>query len=594
MRTSKKILALIMAIVMLSTTFVVAASAVDTQKAVPSIVVPGLFQSETKYYENGKATNLEAPFFMGDTIELVGVALTEALVPISKMLISQEDKDQKAAKALSGILGDALMGRLKSDENGQFINDVRATKYYDSFKDLSKHDQDYILDQLPLNKYIDMAGEENLYVFSYASLGNMKDTAEELYDFIQFVKEDSGSDKVNLAPISQGGSVMNAVMQLYKDNGREISKDVNRIVYVIPALDGSLLVGEIYQYGLLDDNVELYSEMMPALMGVDEMTGYLVNIVLRIFPNADLNTILDIVAFDLVNDYMRYSTLLWGLVPSGNYEPCREIYLSDDSMAVIREQTDWFYNAQKNSDANILDAKNKGVEIFDIVDYNVSLYEIIDSWDDVNADGVIHLDSTSMGAYSVGVGKELPVDYVRSVNNCTNPNHDHSDPRNIVDANTGLLPCTTFYFYNQNHESTGSNDVIMKLVSELLVDENFKDVYTYADRFPQFNVGRKSKAFMRDLEETKNMDMSKLSSTDRAKLENAIARGEAALENTNVDLDEFEAAKEYFYDVRNEVLYGEEKEYSGGLEFNDYLATIFKIISDLLYYFFDGAGFGEM
>ncbi len=594
MKTSKKILALIMAIVMLSTTFVVAASAVDTQKAIPSIVVPGLFQSETKYYENGKATNLEAPFFMGDTIELVGVALTEALVPISKMLISQEDKDQRAAKALSGILGDALMGRLKCDENGQFINDVRATKYYDSFRDLSKHDQDYILDQLPLNKYIDMAGEENLYVFSYASLGNMKDTAQELYDFIQFVKEDSGSDKVNLAPISQGGSVMNAVMQLYKDNGKDISKDVNRIVYVIPALDGSLLVGEIYQYGLLDDNVELYSEMMPALMGADEMAGYLVNIVLRIFPNADLNTILDIVAFDLVNDYMRYSTLLWGLVPSGNYEPCREIYLSDDSMAVIREQTDWFYNAQKNSDENILDAKNKGVEIFDIVDYNVPLYEIIDSWDDVNADGVIHLDSTSMGAYSVGVGKELPKDYVRSVNNCTNPNHDHSDPRNIVDANTGLLPCTTFYFYNQNHESTGSNDVIMKLVSELLVDENFKDVYTYADRFPQFNVGRKSKAFMRDLEETKNMDMSKLSSADRAKLENAIARGEAALDNTNVDLDEFEAAKEYFYDVRNEVLYGEEKEYSGGLEFNDYLTTIFKIISDLLYYFFDGAGFGEM
>jgi hypothetical protein len=368
MKTSKKVMALIMAIVMLSTTFIVAASAVDSQKVVPSIIVPGLFQSETKYYEDGKATNLEAPFFMGDTMELVGVALTDALVPISKMLISQEDKDQKAAKALSGILGDALMGRLKSDENGKFINDVRATKYYDSFKDLKKHDQDYILDQLPLNKYSEMAGEENLYVFSYASLGNMKDTAEELYDFIQFVKKDSGSDKVNLAPISQGGSVTNAVMQLYKDNGRNIADDVNRLVYVIPALDGSLLVGEIYQYGLLDDNVELYSEMMPALMGADEMAGYLVNIVLRIMPNADLNAILDTVAFDLVNDYMKYSTLLWGLVPSGNYEPCREMYLMDDSMSVIREQTDWYYNAQKNSDANILEAKAQGVKIFDLVD----------------------------------------------------------------------------------------------------------------------------------------------------------------------------------------------------------------------------------
>ena len=594
MKKSKKILALIMAIVMLSTTFVVAASAVDKEDVVPSIIVPGLFQSETKYYEDGKATDLEAPFFMGDTMEIVGVALTDALVPISKMLISQEDKDQKAAKALSGILGDALMGRLKCDENGKFINDVRATKYYDSFKDLSKYDQEYILDQLPLNKYIEMAGEENLYIFSYASLGNMQDTAKELYDFIQFVKEDSGSDKVNLAPISQGGSVTNAVMQLYKDNGRNIADDVNRIVYVIPALDGSLLVGEIYQYGLLDDNIELYNKMMPALMGADEMAGYLVNIVLRFFPNADLNTILDVVAYDLVNDYMRYSTLLWGLVPSGNYEACRDIYLSDDSMKTIRQQTDWYYNAQKNSDANILDAKKNGVEIFDIVDYNVPLYEIVDSWDDVNADGIIQLDSTSMGAYSAGVGKKLPKDYVRSVNNCTNPNHDHSDPRNIVDANTGLLPCTTFYFYNQNHESTGSNDVIMKLVSELLVDENFKDVYTYADRFPQFNVGRKSKAFMRDLEEAKNADKSHLSVAQREKLESAIARGEAALDKTNVDLAEFEATKTYFYEVRDEVLYGEEKEYTGGLEFNDYLATIFKIISDLLYFFFDGAGFGEM
>ena len=527
-------------------------------------------------------------------MQIAGAALTEALIPIGKLLVTQEDKDQRAAKALSGVLGDVLMGKLKSDENGDFIKDIRATKYYDSFKDLSAYDQDYILDQLPLNKYIELAGAENLYVFSYASLGNMKDTAQELYDFIQFVKEDSGSDKVNLAPVSQGGSVMNAVMQLYKDNGRAFSEDINRIVYIIPALDGSLLVGEIYQYGLLDDDDEIYSKMLPALMGADEMAGYLVNIVLRMMPNADLNAILDTVAFDLVNEYMRYSTLLWGLVPSGNYEACRDIYLNDEALSVIRVETDWYYNAQCNSDAYILEAKSQGVEIFDIVDYNVSLYEIVDSWDDVNADGIIQLDSTSMGAYSVGVGKKLPADYVRTVNNCPNPAHDHSDPRNIVDANTGLLPCTTFYFYNQNHERTGSNDVIMKLVSELLVDENFTDVFTYAERYPQFNVGRNSKGLMNDLEEAKQMDTSNLSVDQYARYQHAISRAEEALEQTNVDLAEFEAAKAYFYDTIDEVIYGEEKEYTGGLETNDFLTTIFRIISDLLYYFFGGAGFNDM
>ena len=165
MKISKKIIALVLSVVMLSTTFIVAANAVNTDDVIPSIVVPGLFQSETKYYEDGKATDLEAPFFMDDTMQIAGAALTEALIPIGKLLVTQEDKDQRAAKALSGVLGDVLMGKLKSDENGDFIKDIRATKYYDSFKDLSAYDQDYILDQLPLNKYIELAGAENLYVF---------------------------------------------------------------------------------------------------------------------------------------------------------------------------------------------------------------------------------------------------------------------------------------------------------------------------------------------------------------------------------------------------------------------------------------------
>jgi hypothetical protein len=120
------------------------------------------------------------------------------------------------------------------------------------------------------------------------------------------------------------------------------------------------------------------------------------------------------------------------------------------------------------------------------------------------------------------------------------------------------------------------------------------DVYSYPDRFPQFNVGRNSKGFMNDLNEAKQMDLSGLTVDERVRFEDAIARGEAALEQTNVNLAEFEAAKAYFYDTRDEIIYGEEKEYTGGLDFNDYLATIFKLISDLLYYFFDGAGFSDM
>ena len=598
MKTSKKVIALVLSVVMLMGCF--SATAFATEEAyIPSIVIPGIFQSETKYYEDGKATDLEAPFFMGSTLEIVGLAVTEALMPLGNLIMTQEDKDNQAAQAIADVLGEALMEKSRCDETGHFINDIRATKYNDSFADLSQYDQEYILDQIPLQNYIDIAGGENLYFFSYASLGNMIDTAQELYDFIQFVKEDTGSDKVNIVPISQGGSVANALMQIYADNGRSVAEDINRIVYVVPALDGSTLIGEIYQNGLLDDE-ELYTTMLPSLLGEEDMISYLVNIVLRIMPNANVNAILDTAVHTLVMDYMRYSTLLWGLCPSGNYEACREMYLMDEGLEEIRRQTDWFYGAQSNRYENIQNAIDDGVKVFDIVDYNVALYQIVDSYDDVNADGIIQLDSTSMGAFSYGVDIQLGEDYVREgANNCADPeNHDHSDPNGIVDACTGLLPETTFYFYNQNHERTGSNDVIMKLVTELLVDESFVDVYSKPDKFPQFNVGRNSKGLMRDVAKMKEFDTSDLTEEEIALLNDAIAQAEAQLDQTNVDLDAFQAAKDNFYAVRDQILNRdaepEEKENGAYMNFEDALKQLMQMLSDILYIFFGGAGFGEM
>ena len=597
MKISKKVIALVLSVVMLVGCFSATAFAVE-EAYIPSIVIPGIFQSETKYYEDGKATDAEPPFFMDSTIEIVGLAVTEALMPIANLIATQEDKDNKAAQAIADVLGEALMEKSRCDENGQFIHDIRATKYNDSFADLSEHDQEYILDQIPLQNYIDAAGAENLYFFSYASLGNMKDTAQELYDFIQFVKEDAKSDKVNIVPISQGGSVANALMQLYVDYERSVAEDINRIIYVVPALNGSTLIGEIYQHGLLDDE-ELYTTMLPSLMGEEDMVSYLVNVVLRIMPGANVNSILDTAVNTLIMDYMRYSTLLWGLCPEENYPACREMYLTDAGLETIVEQTDWFYNAQCNRYDYIKKAIEDGVKVFDIVDYNVPLYQLVDSWDKVNADGIIQLDSTSMGAFSYGVDVQLGEDYVATHNNCSDPeNHDHADPNGIVDACTGLLPETTFYFYNQNHERTGSNDVIMKLVTELLVDEAFVDVFSKPDKFPQFNVGRNSKGLMRDVVEMKNFDTSDLTAEEKALLEDAIAQAEAQLDQTNVDLEAFEAAKDNFYSVCDQIenrdKEPEEKENDAYMNFEDALKQLFQMLSDILYIFFGGAGFGEM
>ncbi len=550
----------------------------------PCIVIPGIFQCETFIYdENGeKATNsdgnvLSAPFFLDSTADIVKLALKKALLPLLSLLVTQRDINGACANSLSEVIGEVLLGKVKSDANGNLPSSVRATKYETSVDLMSEHDRQYVLNTIPLQSYIDKSNADHLYFFSYCSFDNIIKLGDELYELIEQVKRETGHDKVNIVPISQGGTVANILLERHPD----VVNSLDRIVYIVPALDGATTLGEIFAYGLLDDDEALYSYMFPKLLGEDQTVGYLVNLLIRILPKDELNNILDVAVDTLIEDYIEYCTCLWALVPSGLYQQSADKYLSDPEDAEIRRQTDIYYNAQLNRKANISSAIAAGVEVFDIVDYNDYLYPIVDSWQSVNSDGIIQLDSTSLGATSYGTNVKLPDNYTPQNPVCTNPEHNHIDPRRIVDASTGLLPESTFYFYNQNHERTASNDVILKLAIELMVDNNFTSIYSYPDRFPQFNVGRSSKGFINDLNNMKQYDTSSVSAEDKLELEQAIAQGEAVINNTVVDIEAYDAATERFYAIRNKILYGEPEEPSLG----DNLSTL---VSAFSYSFFKG------
>ena len=138
----------------------------------------------------------------------------------------------------------------------------------------------------------------------------------------------------------------------------------------------------------------------------------------------------------------------------------------------------------------------------------------------------------------------------------------------------------------------------MKLVTDLLVDETFVDVFSKPDKFPQFNTGRNSKGLMRDVAEMKKYDTSDLTEAEKALLDDAIAKAEAQLEQTNVDINAFNAAKSNFYSVRDQILNRnnepEEKENGAYMNFGDTLKQLMQLLSDMLYIYFGGLGFSEM
>ncbi len=605
---SSKIVALTLTIIMLFSC-ASAASAADLSTAegnctcehCPSIVIPGLFQSKVRYLDengneklNSQGEPYSSPFFMESTNDIIFTALEKALVPLSSLLIKQEDKESRAAKAIADVLGEALLSNLELDEYGHPIKNIQADQYLTSLAGLTEEQRTYALNQIPLNLYAEIAGMDHLYFYSFLSTGNMIDTAEGLYELIQIAKRETGHDKVNLVPISQGGSIENALMQLYIDKGLDFTADVNRVCYVVPAADGAYTIGDVYHYGFIDDSDALYNYMLPSLIGGDqEYLAYLINLVLRILPNADLNNILDKAVDTLVEDYLEYSTCIWGLIPSRDYPDCREKYLTDPEDAYILEQTDWYYNAQLNARDYILELKEKGVEFFDIVDYNSANYKIFDSWNKENGDGVIHLDSESFGATSVAVNVPLPEDYVQANTYCSDPSHNHIDEGRLVDASTGILCDTTFYFKDQGHEATARNDVIMRLAIRILTDESFTDVYS-DPAYPQFNYARDSVSVIYKYKLWKDYDVSRLSAEDAAEFIAARDQLAVAIDSTCMPTEEFDAAAERFDAAVNKIVNPDQEAEEDTDWFMSLITKLLKFISDLFYKLFGDKGFSDV
>lgn len=566
----------------------------------PSIVIPGVFQCDIRLYDDDGNEMLrsdgqpyERPFFLDTTGDIVMDGVKNALIPVSRLLITQQDKEERAAKAIAEVLGRTLMEKSKCDNHGNNVYNVKAIEYNTALSNLSEYDREFALNAIPLNDYVAKAGLDHLYFYSYVSLSSIKQLAEGLYDLIQIAKRETGADKVNLAPISQGGSIFNALMQLYKDRGLNLSDDVNRVVMIVPAADGTAILGDIYKNGIIDEPEALYGYMIPKLLGEDKWTGYFINLLLRLFPNADLNNILDQTTQTLAEDYLEYTTALWALIPSGDYPQLREKFLMDEEDEFIRNETDWYYNAQCSHKENITQAIKDGVEFFDLVDYNHDLYCICDSWDKVNADGVIHTNSTSLGAYTVASTETLPDDYVQANAYCTDPTHNHIDQFRKVDASAGLLPENTFYFYSQGHEATATNNVIIRLACRILWDESFKDIYSDPG-FPQFNFARDSRKMTSLINEWEDFDTSALDAQTKAEFESALKEAKEANESTYMSTEDFDAVYDRLSAVANTVSDVKEERPDAQSVILALLTKVLKAACEVMLKLFGGKGISDI
>ncbi len=486
----KKLLAVILAFSLVLSCFTISTFAAEEKltdcgsdcEFYPTIIIPGLGQSEVWVLDdNGdfvrNSDGEKVPTFPAyiQIPKLIKTLIGPALLSLATQ------SDMGFSDAFVKALYDAFEINI-CDENAQTTDKAFTERYMHSLADCTPEERAACYHHVPLDKYETTYPEDHLYYFTYNSFGNILDIADELYDYIHMVMEQTGHDKVIISPISQGGSVSNALLEYHPD----VMDVIHKVLFIVPALDGSTIVGDIFndRIRFLDPNV-LYDGFLSTFF--NEETSSLIEVLLRILPDEVIMTALEKGCDMLVKDVMTTSTGMWALCPSGMYKTAADKYLAD--RPEIRRQTDLYYQAQANARANIQKMVDNGVQVFNIAEYDVQVYGVGYSYADSNGDGIIQLDSTSMGATAALVGETLPADYKQANTsiNCTDPTHNHISPDRVVDASTGLLPDTTFYFKGQKHEITANNETILLLARRLLENDDIKDVYSSPD-FQQFNV----------------------------------------------------------------------------------------------------------
>lgn len=544
----KKIISLILSVSLLLGIFVLPAGAVqseyvpDYDRETPVVIIHGMSQNDTYVLdENGnRQMGDDGTYITGWPLELNIMGLVkEALVPLLLSAFLKRDMGLTDAMKRGAYEG---LPYIHKDSEGNYDADIEVPCYEYPMGQMDEELLEYHYKLLPLQGLVDIVGGESVYYFGYDSFGDVIGETEKLHHYIHdVVLPQTGADKISACFISLGGTIAVNYLETYPED-YELFKKVE---FVVPALDGSDIIGDILTGNLsvkYDDDV-LYGDLLVTLLG-DSYLSYLLNMVLRILPSWLLKDALSALAEGVVEAGVRSTTLLWALCPTDYYEQARAKWLETDEYALIREKTDYFMNARADFEENLFALKATGCEVFDITCYGIGMFPLCRDWNKTNGDGIVHATSASMNAKFADIGTSFPEDYKAVGTYCSDPTHNHISPDRTVDATAGLLPCTTWYISGQAHEKLPLNDVALEMAFDIMTDRNMKNVYSNPEKYPQFNAGRLTKNVTEYITAWDEADKSAIRRDKAEAVENAKAEVEILLDETVVDTVKWAAAEE--------------------------------------------------
>lgn len=470
----KKSLSVLLALCLVFSLSAVSFAAHEKEKT-PVILIPGFGQSETLVYDDdGNYLGDISTFSLSGlkTETLVKNIIKDLLIPLSASAITRDDKE--LSSAVKSFMHE-LFKPFELNDDGSAVYNKKVHRFDKPYSELSYEEQQLIYSNVSLDSLSEYDGVR--YYYTYDTFGSVKEAADGLHDYLHnIVLAQTGAEKVNLVPISQGGAVLIQYLASYPEDYKYLKKIVN----MIPAFDGSQIVGDI-----LLDNVRIYDierlhrEILPAILDGD--LGYELSLALRLALSSDTQEkVLKAALAEARDTLARKSSMMWALCPSKSYEQARDLLLADEKYAAVRAETEAFSAARKAFPETLKALQESGVYVHIIASYNMGYFmaPLFDCFEN-DADNLLAPSSAAIGTVSAPFGKTLGDSYVSPHTYCGDKTHNHISPDNKLDASTGFFPENTWYFKSVSHMGMNGREDVKNFAAELVMDDDVRDIYTF-------------------------------------------------------------------------------------------------------------------
>lgn len=331
--------------------------------------------------------------------------------------------------------------------------------------------------------------EDYIYCYNYCAFSYTYDNIGGLHDFVETIIADNkvGAKDVILVPMSMGASVVSAYLAKYP---AAADNHVRRVVSIVGCWDGSEIIYDLITKSYADNSADLFYNGIIAEM-IGEPWGYVVNLVVRLFPKKALRGFIDQAIGKIVDNIILATPSLAALVPSEDYEEVRELIKSDK----VREQTDFYYNAQSTLKSRLAALDEQGIPVYFIAGYGLpygavtsdyTAFGFLNHAEKTNSDEIIDISSTAPGTSFVPYNQKFADKDGRILS-----------PDESIDISTAYYKDRCWYFYGQKHELEYNNTAIALAIEIALgnitkvedCDNPEEDSYYY----PQFNGARNIK-----------------------------------------------------------------------------------------------------